>query len=77
MSESGVNKVPLGQDSLFDGLRMRMHWHGCGGEVGVNTVFIKSERNRWLNCGPVLSNSHQNIQSKQQCLAPLVLFSSL
>lgn len=44
VSVSVANKVPLGQALLFDGLRVRMHWYGCDGEAGINTVFIKSER---------------------------------
>lgn len=53
--------MPLDQALLFDGLRVKMHWHGCDGEAGVNTVFIKSERNGWLNCCSIFSDSHQNI----------------
>lgn len=61
MSVCGANKVSLGQALLFDGLRGRMHSHGCDGEAGINIVFIKSKKDGWLNCGPIFSNSHQNI----------------
>lgn len=40
----GAYNVPFGQASLFNGLRVRMSWHGCDGEAGINIVFQIREK---------------------------------